>query len=129
MYNVHVSIIIYHIFICIIPLWCIKIDRSNRAVKGLSLQFNTDSRSQLCHFSYKLRMLSTPNGLNYLMSICILQFNLIKTTAHGRRNHDLINKQYRSPPVQLLTLTLTLTLRITDQKPGVHILVATCSVA
>ena len=55
-----------------------KINRSSRAVKGISLQFNTDPRSQLGNFSYKLRMLPTPNGLNYLMSICILQFDLFQ---------------------------------------------------
>ena len=48
------------------------------SVKGISLQFNTDPRSQLGDFSYKLCMLSTPNGLNYLMSICILQFDLFQ---------------------------------------------------
>ena len=30
------------------------------------------------NFSYKLRMLTTPNGLNYLVSICILQFELFQ---------------------------------------------------
>ena len=57
-----------------------KINRSNRAVKVISLQFNTDPRSQLVtnNISYKLRMLPTPNGLNCLMSICILQIDLFQ---------------------------------------------------
>ena len=47
-------------------------------VNGISLQFNTDPRSQLGNLSHKLRMLSTPNGLNYLVNICILQFDLFQ---------------------------------------------------
>ena len=49
-----------------------------------------------------------------------MQFNLLPSR---RRHHDLNNKLYRSPRFELLTLTL----RITNQKPGVHILVATCT--
>ena len=37
-----------------------------------------DPRSQLGNFSYEFCMLSTPNGLNYLMSISILQFDLFQ---------------------------------------------------
>ena len=50
----------------------------NQSMKGFSLQFNTYPRSQLGNFSYNICMLSTPNGLNYLMSICILQFDLFQ---------------------------------------------------
>ena len=52
----------------------------NSSVNENSLQFNTDPRSQLGNFSYKLCMLPTPNGFNYLMStcICILQFDLFQ---------------------------------------------------
>ena len=34
--------------------------------------------SQLGNFSYKMCMLATPNGINYLMSICTLQFELFQ---------------------------------------------------
>ena len=47
-------------------------------LKGIYLQFTTDGRSQLGNYSYKLRMLTTPDGLNYLVSICILQFELFQ---------------------------------------------------
>ena len=53
-----------------------KIDRWRLSVKGISLQFNTDPMSQFGN--YKICILSTPNGLNYLMSICILQFELFR---------------------------------------------------
>ena len=60
------------------PIWCLKSIDQVAPMKGISLQFNTVPRSQLGNFSYKLRMLSTPNGVNYLVSICILQFELFQ---------------------------------------------------
>ena len=58
-----------------------------------------------------------------LFIACYFGCNLSKPTYHGRRNHDLNNMLYRSPRFELLTLTLTL--RITNQKPDVHIIVET----
>ena len=100
--KIQLNTCIYHIFICIIPLWCLKINRSSRAVKGISLQFNTDPRSQLGNFSYKLCMLSTPNGLNYLVSICILQFDLFQVNLplqyillmYHSKNYNNINHAF-----------------------------------
>ena len=67
---------IYHICMHYSPIWCLQINRWTLSVKGISLQFNTDPMSQLGNFSYKICMMTTPNGLNYLKSICILQFHL-----------------------------------------------------
>ena len=61
-----------------------KFQSMQLSVQESSLQFNTDPRSQLGNFSYKLYMLSTPNGLNYLMSICILQFELFQVNLQWR---------------------------------------------
>ena len=64
-------------------------------MKGYALQFNNDPRSQLGNFSYKLRMLSIPNGLNYLMSICIHvhQFDLFQVNLHLQYNPVLLVTQ------------------------------------
>ena len=55
-----------------------RINRLSRPGERNFFTIQHRSKVTIRYFSYKLRRLLTPNGLNYLESICILQFELFQ---------------------------------------------------